>query len=336
MDGPSTGALLDGDSGLRLRPLSLTSAGDAGSTFSVAPEQDFAPTPMPSRFTIADGDVLAIAIFEGVPDGVFATPASGGSVFPEVVVNRDGVITLPYVGSLRAGGRDVAELRQDILTRIRGFATRPEASVEIKARNRGSVSVAGAVQRPGRTTIGMDMLTIQDALSSAGAPFDAPYSARVTIREKDGVQRASLAQILAGPGLPLTGDTDIIVTVEPAIFNAMGAVRRQGPVPLVKAHVSLMDALSATAGLDGMRANARGVFVFRAASPTDPDARPIIYQLDMRQPEAFIVAQRFTMLPDDTLYVTEAPVAQWAKVLSAVQGTVNVGASAATIERLAK
>jgi polysaccharide export outer membrane protein len=180
------------------------------------------------------------------------------------------------------------------------------------------------------------MLTIQDALSFAGAPFDAPYTAQVAIRETGGVRRASLAQILAGPSLPLAGDTDIIVTIEPAAFNAMGAVRRQGPVPLVKAHTSLLEALSATGGLDGMRANARGVFVFRASSLSDADSRPIIYQLDMRRPDAFIIAQRFTMLPDDTLYVTEAPVAQWAKVLSAIQGTVNIGASAATIERLAK
>lgn len=333
-DGPTTKAIGSG-SDLRLQTLTLAGVPEQRATFELPEPQTYAPAPSMARFVVARGDVLTIALFEGLPDGVFATPATGGSVFPDVPVREDGTIVLPYVGALRVEGRDVAAIRLDILSRVRGFATRPEALVEIKSRNRGSVSVAGAVRTPGRLAIGSDLLTIQDALSRAGAPYEAPFTANVTIRKRDGASQATLAQILAGPPLPLDGDTDLIVTVKPAVFQALGAVRRQGSHPLATADVTLLNALSEAGGLDPLRANPRGVFVFRSPDTTDTDPRPIIYQLDMRQRDAFAVAQRFLVRPGDTLYVTEAPVAQWTKILSAIQGTVAVGASAATIERLA-
>lgn len=333
-DGPSTGAIVSG-SDLRVQTLTLAGVPEQRATFELPTPQAYAPAPSMERFVVASGDVLSIALFEGLPDGVFATPATGGSVFPNVPVREDGTIVLPYVGALRVEGRDVAAVRLDILARVRGFATRPDALVEITSRNRGSVSVAGAVKTPGRLTIGSDILTVQDALSKAGAPYEAPFTANVMIRKESGASQASLAQILAGPPLPLNGDTDLIITVQPAVFQAMGAVRRQGSHPLATAEVTLLNALSEAGGLDPMRANSRGVFVFRSPDVADPDPRPIVYQLDMRQRDAFAIAQRFLVRPGDTLYVTEAPVAQWTKVLSAIQGTVAVGASAATIERLA-
>lgn len=333
-DGPRTRAIIAATPELRLQELTLETLPNQVATFASAIELGTAPTETPDRFVVAPGDILTIALFEGMPDGVFATPAAGGSVFEEVPVREDGTITLPYVGTLPAAGRDVSDIRRDILSRVRNFATRPDAVIQISSRNRGSVSVAGAVRTPARTAIGAEILTVQDALSRAGAPFDAPYTAEVTIRQASGVSRASLAQILTGPPLPLTGNTDLIVMVRPAVFHALGALRRQGTLPLTRANISLLNALSDAAGLDPLRANARGVFVFRAADAADPDQRPMIYQLDMRRPDAFAVAQQFMILPDDTLYVTEAPVAQWTKVLSAIQGTVSVGASAATLERL--
>jgi len=335
MDGPTTGSIQEGTADLRVEALTLETA-DGGSRISQWTDVDYAPAVTLDRHRVVIGDLLTVVIFEGLAEGMFATPASGGSVFDDVSVRDDGSVTLPYVGAIAAAGRDTTDIRRDILNRIRSFAVRPEVSVAIKSRNAGSVSVAGAVTTPSRLAFGSTVLTVQDALSQAGAPFDAPYSAQVLIRSQSGSQRASLAQIMAGPPLPLNGDTDLIVTIMPMSYQALGAVRRQGTQPITTASLNLMEALGAVGGLDGARANARGVFLFRDAQPGDADRRPIVYQLDMRSPDAFAVARRFQVMPDDVIYVTEAPVAQWTKVLSAIQGTIGVGSSAAALDRLAR
>ena len=195
--------------------------------------------------------------------------------------------------------------------------------------------VGGAVREPGRFVVGEEAVTVLDALSLAGAPMENPYAAQVIIRDSRGVRTTNLAQLAYGPSIALAEDTEVIVMTEPATFQALGAVRTPGSQPISKPDLNLLEALGSVGGLDGQRANPRGVFVFRGPPPGDPDTRPRVYQLDMRAPEAFAVAQSFPVLPGDALYVTEAPVAQWTKVLSAIQGTIGVGASVATVERLA-
>lgn len=334
VDGPSTSAVLDAST-LRVEQLTLATAGQWPTAFSRPEVHPGPPAPVPNATRIEAGDRLRIVIYEGMDQGVFGTSAQGGSTFEEVLVGPDGAIRLPYVGSVPAAGRSVADLRQDIISRIRRFTIRPDAMVAVQSRNLGSVSVSGAVREPGRFVVGEEAVTVLDALSLAGAPMESPYTAQVIIRDGRGVRTTNLAQIAYGPSIPLAEDTEVIVMTEPATYQALGAVRAPGSQAITTPDLNLLEALGAVGGLDGMRANPRGVFVFRGPPPGDADTRPRVYQLDMRAPEAFAVAQSFPILPGDALYVTEAPVAQWTKVLSAIQGTVGVGASAATVGRLA-
>lgn len=333
-DGPSTRAVTNADpANLRIVQLDLASA----QTFSSQPTADvpaYAPTASTSRTRVQAGDLVTITMFEALPDGVFGTAATGGSQFKGLLVREDGSLQIPYVGRIQAAGRDVQEIRQDILSNVRRYAARPDAVVAVENRNAGNVSVAGAVTTPGRFVLGADVLTLQEALSRAGAPFTTPYTAQVVVRRENGTLTGNLADIMAGPPIKLDGDTDVIVSLRPATFQALGAVRTAGPHEITYADVSLLDALGLVGGLDSSRANPRGVFVFRAPPPTGEDRRPIIYQLSMAEPEAFAIATAFRVRAGDTLYVTEAPVAQWTKVLAAIQGTIGVGATGATIGNL--
>ena len=337
-DGPSARAIASaGDAGsLRVERLSLNEEGTWRAPVSRAAADMGAVTgPLPTD-RVEVGDRLDIAIFEGMAEGVFGTSAEGGSRFEGVLVAPDGTIRVPYAGVIRAAGRDVGDVRQSIVAGVRRFTIRPDAIVSVASRNRGSVSVGGAVRAPGRFVIGQDVLTLLDAVSKAGAPLEAPYSSTVIVRGPAGARTTTLADIAFGSSAPLTGDTEVVVIAEPATFQVLGSVRAPGSQPIVTADLSLLEALSTAGGLDGARANPRGVFVFRNAPAGDPDPRPRVYQLDMRAPQSFAIASAFPIWPGDALYVTEAPVAQWSKVLSAVQGTIGIGATAATAQRLVR
>jgi len=59
-------------------------------------------------------------------------------------------------------------------------------------------------------------------------------------------------------------------------------------------------------------------------------AQRLVYVLDLTKPNGMFMARDFSVRDDDTIYVTEAPFAQWSKVISALTGTLGAVSSVAT------
>jgi polysaccharide biosynthesis/export protein len=78
------------------------------------------------------------------------------------------------------------------------------------------------------------------------------------------------------------------------------------------------------------RSDAQGVFIFRLEDqqalkwPNQPVRTtangkvPVIYHINLKDPDSFFVAQSFMMDNKDVLYVSNAPVAELQKVLNLV------------------
>lgn len=75
--------------------------------------------------------------------------------------------------------------------------------------------------------------------------------------------------------------------------------------------------------------DASGVFLFRLESATrvasagvtgdnDQAEIPIIYRLDMSNPESFFLARQFEIQDNDILYVSAAPAVEFSKFISTV------------------
>jgi polysaccharide export outer membrane protein len=52
----------------------------------------------------------------------------------------------------------------------------------------------------------------------------------------------------------------------------------------------------------------------------------VVYRLNLRDPGGFFVSQQFPVLPDDLIYVSEAPIAEAAKVFQLLTGVSGIGA----------
>ena len=140
-------------------------------------------------------DVLAIIIAS--PDGVLATPFNIVSTQIGIqgftpnspatyLINSEGVIDLPTIGTIKAAGLTVKEVRAEILKLVSKDLVDP--SVNVRLIN-FKVSVLGEVGAPGTIQIENERFTILEALSRAG-DF-TPYSNRrhvMIIREKNGVR----------------------------------------------------------------------------------------------------------------------------------------------------
>lgn len=102
------------------------------------------------------------------------------------------------------------------------------------------------------------------------------------------------------------------------------------PQPLKSANIeinkqgmTLLDALGSAGGLSDERADKKGVFLFRAGGPgAGPAGRSTIFKLDMSQPVSIFVAQEFGIQPNDVLYVTNAPLYEYNRILGALFQTI--------------
>ena len=136
-------------------------------------------------------DVLAIIVAS--PDAVLATPFNIPGVQSTTpnspatyLVNSEGFIDLPTIGTLRAGGLTVKEVREEIMKRVSKDIINP--SVNVRLIN-FKVSVLGEVVSPGAIQVENERITILEALAKVG-DF-TPYSDRrhvMIIREKNGVR----------------------------------------------------------------------------------------------------------------------------------------------------
>jgi polysaccharide export outer membrane protein len=60
------------------------------------------------------------------------------------------------------------------------------------------------------------------------------------------------------------------------------------------------------------------------ASPTQA-AKPIVMRIDMRDPAAIFYARQVVLKPDDTIYVTNAAVYEWQKIIGPIVQTLVLG-----------
>ena len=136
----------------------------------------------------------------------------------EVVVRPDGGITFPLVGEVKAAGRTVDNVRQDVAERLRKFIPEPNVTVAIRQPSGNRIYVIGRVNSPGEFVITRTVDVVQ-ALSMAGGmtPFASVDDIKV-LRRIDGTQKAipfSYGDVEAGDNLEQNivlraGDTVVV------------------------------------------------------------------------------------------------------------------------------
>ena len=106
-------------------------------------------------YIIGSGDQLGISVWRD--DALTKT----------VVVLPDGKINFPLIGEIRAGGRTVAELKQDITEKLSSYVVDADILVEVKQSNSLYIFVTGRVNSPGRHMLVADTTVLQ-AIAMAG------------------------------------------------------------------------------------------------------------------------------------------------------------------------
>lgn len=120
----------------------------------------------------------------------------------EVRVNSSGMISLPLIGAVTAGGKTVPELEAEIAGKLREtYLQNPQVSVFVKEFTSQRVTVEGAVNKPGIFPITGKTTLLQAVALSEGLSPLADASSVVVFRTIQGQRMAALfdlRQIRAG------------------------------------------------------------------------------------------------------------------------------------------
>lgn len=102
----------------------------------------------------------------GSGDKIKVTVFGQANMSGEFAVAGDGSVSLPFIGSIRAGGLTVRELEREIVNQLRpDYLKNPRVSVEVL--NFRPFDIIGEVQKPGSYPY-RDGMTVINAIAMAG------------------------------------------------------------------------------------------------------------------------------------------------------------------------
>lgn len=272
------------------------------------------------EYRIGGGDVISIYVFDH-PE--LALPTSGDAISGGFLVRSDGTLSYPFIGSVTAKGLTVEELRLELARRLAKFFPDPQVDVRIAAFKSQKFVVGGEVNAPNIQSIEGSSPTLLEALNKAGGLTDNADAAAITVRRDKVNYSVDLDGFLYGNSAannPVLVGGDLVSVPRKVLREAylLGEVQQPATVDLTNEPISLTQAITRQGGIDEVRADARGIFVFRYVA-----GKMTVYQLDTSLPTALLLGTKFALAGGDVVYVTKAPIQRWNDTISRLLPTIT-------------
>ena len=281
------------------------------------------------------GDTLSVSIFE-VGVSLFGAPVSTDAPTANaqrigIVVDDEGRIRLPYVGPLSVAGRTPEEVQGEIETQLRGLSQHPQALVLVVESVQNSIYVSGAITKPGRIRLSAARERLLDAIALSGGPSVDIEDADILLVRGNRTGRIRLSDLRAqdAANIILAPGDRIQILKDPRTFSVFGATDKVSQIPFATHSVSLSDAIARSAGPSDSRADPRNVFLFRYEIAAGASGeKPVIYHLDMMNPQSYFLAQRFVIQNGDVLYFSNSRANAAAKFINLLNQLVSPAVTA--------
>jgi polysaccharide export outer membrane protein len=310
----------------------------------------FARYGKPPEPKIGVGDTISVTIWEASGGGLFgAAPISAvttgarSATIPPQMVGTDGAISVPFAGRVPARGRTPLQVQHEIEARLQGKAIEPQVIVTITNSVTDVATVSGEVIAGRQVPLSLNGEHLLDLIAAAGGAKAPVYETFVRL-SRDGVTATiPMAALVANPKENIyarPGDVLTLIQV-PQSYSVFGAAGKNEKVTFNAEHLTLAEALAKAGGLQDLRSDPAGVFLFRfepgpvvkalheplVATGTGAGT-PVVYRLDMSDANAYFLAQRFPIEDKDIIYVANAELNELQKffdLLNTLTGPVITG-----------
>jgi polysaccharide export outer membrane protein len=304
----------------------------------------------PPQPTIGIGDSVVVSIWEAAGGGLFSSSptdhVSAGSrsvTIPEQIVARDGGITVPFAGRVPTAGRLPVEVQRTIEGRLAEKAIEPQVIVTVTKSLTNSATVTGEAVSGARVPLSLKGDRLLDLVAAVGGARSPVYETFVRL-SRDGVTATiPMEALVADPAENIYAQPGDVLTLVrlPQSFTAFGATGANAQIQFPSEKLTLVEALAKAGGLQDLRSDPAGVFLFRYEPPkivstlgrpqlrTGPDGTsPVVYRLDLHDAKSYFLAQRFPIEDKDIIYVANADLNELQKfftLLNTLTGPVITG-----------
>jgi polysaccharide biosynthesis/export protein len=303
---------------------------------------------------IGVGDVLNVSIFEAAPGGLFTPAQSSGARpgnfvdLPAQAVDQKGSIYVPYAGEIPAAARTIPDIQQAIVARLRNRAIEPQVVVSLNQQHSSVVSVLGDVNTPGvlaLNSVGERMLAL---IARAGGPKFEAIESYVTLQRDGRRVKVLLSRVVHDPreNIFIRPNDVIFLTREAPTFTALGALNQNvfgfnSEIPFDVETLSLAQAMGKAGGLNDQQSDPSELYVYRYedrryleklgvdTTKFMLDRVPTIYRLNLRDPSGMLLASAFQMKIKDVMYVANAKVVDYYKLLLLINNTATATSNTA-------
>lgn len=245
-----------------------------------------------------------------------------------VEVPDDGLVSIPYVGEIQVMGRSLSQISADVNDKLKPISSTGQASVSRSSRISRTANVIGEVKNPGPVPLEKSNISSLDLLAASGGPTEAEHLYQYTLRRNGRDYRFDFQGFRKNAFPVEEGDLLSVTTDASNRFYVMGAINKPTTVPFPVPSPTLADALGAATGFDERRSDPSGVFVFRKGNPDE------VYTINLKEPGAMFLAQRFPIRGEDLVFVTEAPLARWNRLILQLLPISQLSQAAYNLDRV--
>lgn len=288
------------------------------------------------------GDIVQVSIFESQSGGLFI-PNDAGSrpgnyvTLPQQTIDRDGTLSVPYAGRVRAAGRPVEDVQRDIEDVLANRAIEPQVVITKVESRSAQVAVLGDVRTPSKIELTEAGERVLDVLSEAGGLSAPGVETYVTLQRRGRSATVQYDHLVATPSENIyvaPGDT-ILVDRERRTYLAFGASGLNGRFDFEESNLTLGEALGKAGGLLDARANPAQLMLYRTVEKSflsklgvdtakfTGDTVPVIFRANLRDPGAFFAVQKFPMQDKDVIYVSNSDSVELLKFLEILNSVTS-------------
>ncbi|WP_127115747.1 polysaccharide biosynthesis/export family protein [Shimia sediminis] len=283
-------------------------------------------------YKIGVGDIISVTVFEH-PELSLNQVSSDNEKLLGFEVQADGTFFFPFIGEIHAAGQSVQSVRQEVSQKLRAYINEPQVDVRLIAFNSQNVVVSGEVETPNRQPLTTVPLTMLQAVNAAGGWTEDADIGQVTLRRDGRAYQVDLRGFLEAnmaSNNPVLRSGDVVHVPERENQEAfvMGEALRNEAVDVTSELVSLTEAVNEAGGPAKVRSDARGVFVFRQVS-----GEMTVYQFDTTTPEGWLLGTKFTLVPQDVVFITRSPLQHWNDTINQLLPSVSAISTLETLQR---
>jgi polysaccharide biosynthesis/export protein len=308
--------------------------------------------PKPNQ-VVGVGDVLNVSVFEVAAGGLFTPGQAAGARpgnfvdLPPQAVDQRGNIYVPYAGEVPAAARTIPEIQKVVVARLWNRALEPQVIISLNQQHASVVSVLGDVNTPGvlaLNSVGERLLAL---IARAGGPKFEAIESYVTLQRDGRRVRVLLSRVVHDPSenIFIRPNDVIFVTREAPTFTALGALNQNvfgfnSEIPFDVETLTLTQAIGKAGGLSDIQSDPSQIYVYRFedrhfleklgldTTRFTSGNIPTIYRLNLRDPSGMLLAAGFQMRSKDVMYVANAKVADYYKLLTLINNTTNAVSNA--------